>query len=102
MEVKNFWLNDKDVFTEEIVNELFKYNLDYLLIKEKDYNELHFGECIIRLGDNNFVESIGNSIEFDRKMQEIIEACEETPDRYEEFNKYLEKVHKRMKVANNK
>lgn len=98
MEVKNFWLNEKEVFTEEILNELDKYNLDYLLIKEKNYNEIHFGECIIRLGDKNFVESIGSSIEFDKKMKEIEEACTDPNPEHDLLDKRLEEIHAKMKI----
>ena len=51
MEIKNFFINDKQNFINIIIEELCKNNISYLYIKE--LNEIHIEDYIFRFYDKN-------------------------------------------------
>lgn len=51
MEIKNFFINDKDSFINLIIKELCKNNISYLYIEELD--EIHIENYIFRFFDKN-------------------------------------------------
>lgn len=51
MEIKNFFVNDKENFINYILEELCKNNTKYIYIKELD--EIHIENHIIRFFDKN-------------------------------------------------
>ena len=51
MEIKNFIVNNLDLTTDLIVKGLCVNNIDYVLIKEKEYQEIHYLDKIYRFFD---------------------------------------------------
>jgi len=95
MKVLNFVVDNKDSFTEDVIKDMFVKNIDFLLIKNIDYNEIHYNDSIVRYGSDGYLESLLHDMNFMAKMEELERDCVDDPFD-EQMHAYFAKSLKRM------
>ncbi len=88
MKVLNFIINDKNSFTEDLIKDMYTKNIDFLLIRNKEYDEIHFYDSIVRYGSDGYFDEILHDMNFMAKVEELERDCVNDPFN-DEMHRYM-------------